>query len=195
MHDPSKVGRLSATAVCRAAESGRRYRSRFNRRRPAERCVVENRKIFRDRGAGFLGNRRVVKHITVQPQAAEPAVGQIAVDLLAQPPLRPSAKPVADDEHPHHQLRIDRRATHGPLENRIGGELTYPHRRAKGPSSAEATGIEPYDNEKKPAGAEGNDRRRDGPHCRVMTALCARPSGVATWNERDPPFALFCRHL
>jgi hypothetical protein len=33
------------------------------------------------------------------------------MDLLAQPPLRPNAKAITHQQHPDHQLRIDRRAT------------------------------------------------------------------------------------
>src|ERR1700729_4252731 len=33
------------------------------------------------------------------------------MDLLTQPTLRANAEAVADDQHPHHQLGIDRRAT------------------------------------------------------------------------------------
>jgi hypothetical protein len=32
------------------------------------------------------------------------------VDLLAEPPLRPNAEAVADNQHPDHQLGIDRRS-------------------------------------------------------------------------------------
>ena len=33
------------------------------------------------------------------------------MDLLAQPTFRANAKAIADNEHPDHQLGIDRRAT------------------------------------------------------------------------------------
>ena len=41
----------------------------------------------------------------------KPAIRQIEVDLVAQPPFGANAEAVADNEHPDHQLRIDRRAT------------------------------------------------------------------------------------
>jgi hypothetical protein len=39
---------------------------------------------------------------------AEPMAGQAQVRFLAQSALRANALAVADDEHPHHQLRVHR---------------------------------------------------------------------------------------
>ena len=50
----------------------------------------------------------MIGDIAVEPQATEPAIGQIEVDLLAQPPLRANAEAIANDKHPDHQLGIDR---------------------------------------------------------------------------------------
>src|ERR1700722_2442062 len=58
-----------------------------------------------------LGKRRMIGDVAVEPQPTEPAIGQIKMDLLAQPSLRANAESVADDEHSDHQLGIDRRAT------------------------------------------------------------------------------------
>ena len=58
-----------------------------------------------------LGKRRMIGDVAIEPQATEPAIGQTEVDLLAQPAFRANAEAVADDQHPDHQLRIDRRAT------------------------------------------------------------------------------------
>ena len=55
-----------------------------------------------------LREGRMVGNLAVQPQPAEPAVGQAEVDLLAQPPVRADAEAIADNQHPDHQLRIDR---------------------------------------------------------------------------------------
>jgi hypothetical protein len=55
-----------------------------------------------------LGKRRMIGHSAVETQAAEPAISQIEVDLLTQPTLRTNAEAVADDEHPDHQLGINR---------------------------------------------------------------------------------------
>ena len=50
----------------------------------------------------------MIGDIAVEPQSTEPAIGQIEVDLLAQPTRRTNAEAVADDQHLHHQLGIDR---------------------------------------------------------------------------------------
>ena len=50
----------------------------------------------------------MIGDVAVEPQATEPAIGQIEMDLLAQPTLRTNAEAVADDEHSDHQLGIDR---------------------------------------------------------------------------------------
>ena len=34
-----------------------------------------------------LGKGRMIRDVAVEPQATEPAIGQIEVDLVAQPPL------------------------------------------------------------------------------------------------------------
>lgn len=56
-----------------------------------------------------LGEGRMVRHRAVQAEPAKPAVRQVEVHLVAQPPLRPDAHAIADDQHPDHQLRVDRR--------------------------------------------------------------------------------------
>jgi hypothetical protein len=47
-----------------------------------------------------LGKRRMIRDVAVEPQSTAPAIGQIEMDLLAQPTLRTNAEAVADDEHP-----------------------------------------------------------------------------------------------
>ena len=59
---------------------------------------------------------RMVRHLAVQTQPTEPAIGEVEVHLLAQPPLGPDAHAVAHDQHPHHQLRIDRGPADGAVE-------------------------------------------------------------------------------
>ena len=44
-----------------------------------------------------LREGRVIGHITFQPKAAEPAMGEVDMHLLTHPPLRPDAHAVADD--------------------------------------------------------------------------------------------------
>ena len=52
----------------------------------------------------------MIGHIAFQPQAAEPAIGKIEMNLLAQATLGADAVAVADDQHPDHQFGIDRGA-------------------------------------------------------------------------------------
>ena len=58
----------------------------------------------------------MVGNIPLQPEPAEPAIGQVQMHLLAEASLRADAEAVADDQHPDHQLGIDRRAPHGAVE-------------------------------------------------------------------------------
>jgi hypothetical protein len=51
----------------------------------------------------------MIGDVAVEPQSTEPAVRQIEVDLLAQSTLGANAETVADDQHAHNQLGIDRR--------------------------------------------------------------------------------------
>jgi len=57
-----------------------------------------------------LGKGRVIRHRAVEAEAAEPAIGEIEVYLLAEPALRSDAQAIADEQHPDHQLGIDRGA-------------------------------------------------------------------------------------
>ncbi len=60
----------------------------------------------------------MIGHRAVEAQSTKPAVRQVEVNLLAQPPLRADAEAVADDQHPDQQLRIDRRPPHLAVERR-----------------------------------------------------------------------------
>src|SRR5437868_10951461 len=54
----------------------------------------------------------------VEFETAEPAIAEMKFDLLAQPPLQTDAIAVADDEHPDHQLRVDRGPADVAVERR-----------------------------------------------------------------------------
>jgi len=54
--------------------------------------------------------RRVVGHLVVKIEPAEPAIGKVKLDLLAQLPLKADTVAVADNEHPDHHLGVDRRS-------------------------------------------------------------------------------------
>src|SRR3984885_15491700 len=64
------------------------------------------------REGGMIGD------LTIEPTPTEPPVSQIEMDLFPEPPLGADAKAIADDEHPDHQLGIDRWATHRAVERR-----------------------------------------------------------------------------
>jgi hypothetical protein len=53
---------------------------------------------------------RMVGNLVVKIEAAEPAVGEVQLDLLAQLPLEANAVAVTHDQHPDHQLGVDRRS-------------------------------------------------------------------------------------
>src|ERR1051326_8018137 len=50
----------------------------------------------------------MIGHFTIETQSTKPAIRQVEVHLLAQPPLRADAEAIADDQHPNQQLRINR---------------------------------------------------------------------------------------
>ncbi len=64
-----------------------------------------------------LGEGGVVRDLAIEPEPAEPAIRQIEVDFLAQPPLGADGEAIADDQHPDHQLRIDRGPAHRTVES------------------------------------------------------------------------------
>ena len=53
----------------------------------------------------------MIRDLVLDAQAAEPAVRQIDLGLTAEQPFRPNSENIADDKHPDHKYRIDRRAT------------------------------------------------------------------------------------
>ena len=57
----------------------------------------------------------MVGHAAVQPQAAEPTVGEVKVNLVAEPPLGADAVQIADEQHAQHQLGIDRWPSSGAV--------------------------------------------------------------------------------
>ena len=52
--------------------------------------------------------RRVIRHLVVAIEPAELSVGEVQPHLLAQPPLKADAVAVTHNQHPDHELRIDR---------------------------------------------------------------------------------------
>jgi len=56
-----------------------------------------NRSLSRKRPVPVLRESRMIGHITVETEPAEPAIAEFKMDLFAQPPLRADAETVADD--------------------------------------------------------------------------------------------------
>jgi hypothetical protein len=56
--------------------------------------------------------RRMVRNLVVEIELAEPAVSKVQRHFLAQPALMTDAIAVTDQEHPDHQLGIDRGPAH-----------------------------------------------------------------------------------
>ena len=67
--------------------------------------------------------RRVVRDLVLDAQAAKPSVRQVHLHFAAQQPLRADGEHVAQDEQPDHQHRIDRR----PAEVRVMGRQLSVH--------------------------------------------------------------------
>jgi len=66
----------------------------------------------------ILGEGRVVRHLAIEPEPTEPAIGQVQVHLLAQPPFGTDAVAVPNQQHPHEQFRINRRPAGTAVERR-----------------------------------------------------------------------------
>src|SRR6202166_3351661 len=57
----------------------------------------------------------MVRNGVFDAEFAEPAIGEVHLYLTTDQPFRADRKDIAHDQHPDHQLRIDRRATHGRI--------------------------------------------------------------------------------
>jgi len=63
-----------------------------------------------------LREGRMIRHVALKSDPAKPAIGEIEMHLFAQPALGTDPHDVADDQHPDHQLGIDRGAADGAVE-------------------------------------------------------------------------------
>jgi len=54
----------------------------------------------------------MIRYGAFQSQPAEPAIGQVEMHLIAQPPLGPDAVGIANQQHSQHQFRINRGAAY-----------------------------------------------------------------------------------
>jgi len=66
----------------------------------------------------------VVRHLPVETEPAEPAIGQIEMNLVAEPTFGPDAEAVADDQYPDHQIGVGQ--TDGPSSYRKAREASAP---------------------------------------------------------------------
>ncbi len=62
--------------------------------------------------------RRVIRRLVIEIEAAKPPVREMQFNLLAQLPLGADAVTIADDQHPDHQFGINRRPTNLAVERR-----------------------------------------------------------------------------
>src|SRR5579864_2530030 len=53
----------------------------------------------------------MVRDPVFEREPAKPAIGQVHLNVATQCPLRADREHVADDQHPDHELRINRRPT------------------------------------------------------------------------------------
>jgi hypothetical protein len=58
---------------------------------------------------------RMIRDRMLNTELAEPPIGEVHLNFTADQPFRTDRKDISHDEHPDHQLRINRRATHGRI--------------------------------------------------------------------------------
>src|ERR1043165_6142202 len=54
---------------------------------------------------------RVIRYLVLKAKPTEPTIGEVELDLAAQHTFRADGKHVANNQHPDHQHRIDRRSS------------------------------------------------------------------------------------
>lgn len=60
---------------------------------------------------------RMIRHLVLESQPTEPAIGEVEVNLLAKASLGPQPHDIADHQHPDHELRIERGTTGMSVKN------------------------------------------------------------------------------
>src|ERR1700676_1526538 len=143
--------------------------------------------------------RRVIGHIVVEVEPAEPPVGQMQFDFLAQLPLKTDAVAVADDQHPDHQLGINRGPANAAIKGRqlIAKLNQYPRHHRIDPAQKMARWNAPFEVEQvkqlaliarlsthhgKPPPPNPSSRRN---HCSPISATPF--STVSTHSVTSPP--------
>src|SRR3954468_17983651 len=107
--DPAAERCLLASAAIRPASTAKAAPS-TNPSAMQRRTTVSNsfRSRSQSRKRPYL-ERRVVRHLAVEPEPTAPALGEVQVNLLAQPPFGTNAVAVANQQHTNQQFRINRR--------------------------------------------------------------------------------------
>jgi hypothetical protein len=72
-----------------------------------------------------LRESRVIRHIALETESAEPPIDQVQMRFLAEAALRANTEAVAHEQHPDHQLRVDR----GPPDLTVKGPQVSAHAR------------------------------------------------------------------
>src|SRR5512136_2473685 len=57
----------------------------------------------------------MIRDSVFDTELAEPPIGEVHLHFTTDQPLRTDRKDIPHDQHPDHQFRIDRRATHGRI--------------------------------------------------------------------------------
>src|SRR3974390_1843007 len=60
----------------------------------------------------------MIRHCPIEAEPAEPAISQVEGSLFPEATLRSDAQDRADQQHPDHQLRVDRGASDAAIERR-----------------------------------------------------------------------------
>src|SRR6266436_2123170 len=55
--------------------------------------------------------RRMVRNRVVEIEPTEPSIGEVQLNLLTKPSLKPDAVAIPDNQHPDHELGVDRGST------------------------------------------------------------------------------------
>ncbi len=79
---------------------------------PADEVAVAETAVTVLREGGVVGDG------IRQVEPAEPATGEVQLDRVAEPPLRADTHDIADEQHPDHQLRVNRGPADGAVERR-----------------------------------------------------------------------------
>src|SRR5712675_194343 len=119
--DPAAERCLLASAAIRLASTAKAAPSTSPsamQRRTTVSNSFRSRSQSRKSAMPVLGERRVVRHFAIEPEPTEPAVGEVQVNLLAQPPFGTNAVAVANQQHPDQQFGINRRPASRAVKRR-----------------------------------------------------------------------------